>query len=367
MLRPSLVVALLVLSVGPLGAGRWTPDGQQTPFAPPAITEGTFVLKSHTFRSGESLDNVKLHYRTLGAPKKDAQGIVRNAVLVMHGTGGAGSQFVGRNFAGELFGPGQLLDATKYFIVLPDGIGHGQSSKPSDGLHAKFPHYGYLDMVDLHHELLVNGLGVNHLRLVMGTSMGGMQTWVWGEQFPDFMDALMPLASVPTEISGRNRVWRRLIIDAIRNDPGWENGEYKTQPKSLRTVEQMIWLVGSNPALRYKAAPTLADADRVMEQAIANSLRNADANDILYQYESSKDYDPWPGLEKIKAPLIAVNTADDIVNPPEIGTLEEGIKHVKNGRAVMIPFSEKTAGHGTHTLAAVWKNYLEELLKASEK
>lgn len=333
----------------------------------PAVTEGTFVLPSHTFRSGEKLDNVKLHYRTLGAPRKDAQGIVRNAVLVMHGTGGSGSQFTGRGFAGELFGPGQLLDAAKYFIVLPDGIGHGQSSKPSDGLRAKFPHYGYLDMVDLQHALLVDGLGVNHARLVMGTSMGGMQSWVWGEQFPDFMDALMPLASVPTQISGRNRVWRRLIIDAIRNDPGWENGEYTTQPKSLRTVQQMIWLVGSNPAKRYEAAPTLADADRVMEAAIAGSLRTADANDILYQYESSRDYDPAPGLEKITAVLLAVNSADDIVNPPEIGTFETLTKRVKNGRAVMIPFSEKTAGHGTHTLAAVWKNYLQELLLASER
>jgi homoserine O-acetyltransferase len=341
---------------------------QQAPVpAAPAVTEGTFVLPSHTFRSGESLANVKLHYRTLGAPRKDAQGVVRNAVLIMHGTGGSGAQFTGRGFSGELFGPGQLLDATKYFIVLPDGIGHGQSSKPSDGLRAKFPRYGYLDMVDLQHKLLTAGLGVNHARLVMGTSMGGMQTWIWGQQFPDFMDALMPLASVPTQISGRNRVWRRLIIDAIRNDPGWENGDYKTQPKSLRTVQQMIWLVGSNPARRYEAAPTLADADRVMEQAIANSLRTADANDILYQYESSRDYDPAPGLEKIKAVLLAVNTADDIVNPPEIGTFELLTKRVKHGRAVMLPFSDKTAGHGTHTLAAVWKHLLEELLKASER
>ena len=368
MLRPSLVAGFLILGLSTLNAGGRAPNVQQPPApAGPVVTEGTYVVKRHTFRSGEVLADVKLHYRTLGAPKKDAQGIVRNAVLVMHGTGGAGSQFTGRGFAGELFGPGQLLDATKYFIVLPDGIGHGQSSKPSDGLHAKFPHYGYLDMVDLQHALLVDGLGVNHARLVMGTSMGGMQTWVWGEQFPDFMDALMPLASVPTQISGRNRVWRRLIIDAIRNDPGWENGDYRTQPKSLRTAEQMIWLVGSNPALRYKAAPTLAEADRVMEQALAGSLRSADANDVLYQYESSADYDPWPGLEKIKAVLYAVNSADDIVNPPEIGTFEEGVKHVKNGRAIMIPFSDKTAGHGTHTLAAVWKNYLDELLKASAK
>jgi len=338
----------------------------ETPGRPPP-TPGEWLARDFRFKSGAVLPELRLCYTTLGSPERDDAGVVRNAVLILHGTGGAGQAFLRDQFAGVLFGPGQLLDAERYFIILPDDIGHGGSSKPSDGLRAKFPRYGYRDMIEAEYRLVTEGLGVNHLRLVMGTSMGGMHTWLWGEQYPDFMDALMPLASVPTQISGRNRVWRRLIIDAIRNDPGWENGEYKTQPRSLRTVEQMIWLVGSNPALRYKAAPTLADADRVMEQAIASTLRTADANDILYQYESSRDYDPWPGLEKIKAPLLAVNSADDIVNPPEIGTLEEGIKHVKNGRAIMIPFSDKTAGHGTHTLAAVWKNYLEELLKASER
>jgi len=340
----------------------------QTPQTPaPPVTEGNFIVRSHTFRSGESLADVRLHYRTLGNPKKNASGVVTNAVLVMHGTGGTGAQFITRSFSGELFGPGQPLDATQYFIVLPDGIGHGGSSKPSDGLHARFPHYGYLDMVDLQHTLLVDGLGVNHARLVMGTSMGGMQTWLWGEQFPTFMDALMPLASVPGQISGRNRVWRRLIIDAIRNDPTWMGGEYKTQPASLRTVEQMIWLVGGNPAKRYQAAPTLADADRVMEAALVNSLRNADANDILYQYESSRDYDPAPGLEKIVAPLIAVNTADDIVNPPDIPVLEKEIARVKRGRAIVMPESDKTNGHGTHTLAAVWMEHLLQLLKDSQR
>ena len=281
----------------------------QTPVTPP-VTEGDFIVKNHTFRSGESLPEVKLHYRTLGQIRKDARGQVVNAVLVMHGTGGTGAQFLSRSFAGELFGPGQLLDATKYFIVLPDGVGHGGSSKPSLGLHAKFPHYGYLDMVDLQHRLLVDGLGVNHLRLVMGTSMGGMQSWLWGEQYPEIMDALMPLASVPGQISGRNRVWRRLIIDAIRNDPTWMNGDYTTQPVSLRTAQQMIWLVGSNPYRRWQSAQTLADADRAMEQAIAGAVRGSDANDVLYQYEASRDYDPGPGLEKIIAPLVAVNTTE---------------------------------------------------------
>lgn len=338
----------------------------QTPAAP-AVTEGDFIIRDYTFRSGESLPELRLHYRTLGTPKKDARGVVTNAVLVMHGTGGTGAQFITRSFSGELFGPGQNLDATKFFIVLPDGVGHGGSSKPSDGLHARFPHYGYLDMVDLQHKLLVEKLGVNHARLVMGTSMGGMQTWLWGEQYPDFMDALMPLASVPGQISGRNRVWRRLIIDAIRSDPKWNGGEYSLQPPSLRTVEQMIWLVGGNPAKRYQAAPTLADADRVMEAALVTSMRNADVNDILYQYEASRDYDPAPGLEKIVAPLLAVNTADDLVNPPDIGVLEKEIVRVKRGRAVTIPESDKTNGHGTHTLATVWMDYLVQLLKESAK
>lgn len=338
----------------------------QTPATPP-VTEGDFVVRNHTFRSGESLPEVRLHYRTLGQIRKDARGQVTNAVLVMHGTGGTGAQFLARSFAGELFGPGQLLDATKYFIVLPDGVGHGGSSKPSNGLRAKFPHYGYLDMVDLQHRLLVDGLGVNHLRLVMGTSMGGMQSWLWGEQYPQFMDALMPLASVPGQISGRNRVWRRLIIDAIRNDPTWMNGDYTTQPVSLRTAQQMIWLVGSNPYRRWQSAQTLAEADRAMEQAIATAVRGSDANDVLYQYESSRDYDPGPGLEKIIAPLVAVNTTDDIVNPPDIPVLEREITRVKRGRMMMIPESDKTNGHGTHTLAAVWKDELARLLKESEK
>lgn len=333
----------------------------------PQVTEGDFVVHNYKFRSGETLPDVKLHYRTLGLAQKNSNGQVTNAVLVMHGTGGTGAQFISPNFSGQLFGSGQLLDAAKYFIILPDGVGHGGSSKPSDGLHAKFPHYGYLDMVELQHRLIVDGLHVNHLRLVMGTSMGGMQTWLWGEQYPDFMDALMPLASVPTQIAGRNRVWRRVIIDAIRNDPQWMGGEYKTQPQSLRTAEQMLWLVGSNPVRRYSEAPTLADADKVIDAYVANGMRTADANDVLYQFESSSDYDPNPGLEKIIAPLVAVNSADDIVNPPEIGTLEKNITRVKKGRAVMIPLSDKTAGHGTHTLAAVWKNELERLLKESAK
>jgi len=334
-------------------------------YAPPV--EGDFVTRNFRFTSGESLPELRLHYRTFGKPRTDAHGVVRNAVLVLHGTGGNGGSLVRAEFAGELFGPGQLLDATRYFIVLPDGIGHGKSTKPSDGLHARFPHYGYDDMVRAEYLLLTEGLKVNHARLIMGTSMGGMHTWLWGEQHPKFMDALMPLASVPTQISGRNRVWRRLIIDAIRNDPAWQGGEYRTQPPSLRTAIEMIWLVGSNPPLRQDEAPTLAKADEVIDAYVAHNMQLDDANDLLYQVAASHDYDPGPKLEKIEAPLLAVNSADDLVNPPELGILEQEIKRVPRGRAIVIPYGAATHGHGSHTYAVLWKQYLAELLRSPER
>ena len=337
------------------------PAAQQGPPLPQA-TEADYVIKDFKFNSGETLPELRIHYRTLGTPRKNAQGIVTNAVLVMHGTGGTGGQFTGRGFGGELFLPGQPLDITKFYIVMPDDIGHGKSSKPSDGLRAKFPKYGYQDMLTAEHALLTQGLGVNHLRLVMGTSMGGMHTWLWGERWPDFMDALMPLASVPGQISGRNRVWRRVVIDAIRNDPEWQGGNYTKQPQSARTAAEMLWLVSSNPIIRQRRSPTLKQTDEEIDAYVANWLRTGDANDQLYALEASFDYDPGPNLEKITAPLYAVNSADDLVNPPEIGLLEKEIKRVPRGRAIMIPLSDKTAGHGTHTLAALWKNYLVELL-----
>ena len=340
------------------------PAGQ--PALPP-VAEGDYVIRNFTFNSGETLPELRMHYRTLGAPKKNAQGVVTNAVLIMHGTGGTGGQFTGRGFAGELFLPGQPLDVTQYYIILPDDIGHGQSSKPSDGLRAKFPRYGYQDMLTAEHALLTDGLGVNHLRLVTGTSMGGMHTWLWGERWPDFMDALMPLASVPGQISGRNRVWRRVAIDAIRNDPEWQGGNYTKQPQSARTAAQMLWLVSSNPIIRERATPTLAATDKAIDAYVANWLRTGDANDQLYALESSFDYDPGPGLEKITAPLLAINSADDLVNPPEIGLLEKEIVRVKKGRAIVIPLSDETVGHGTHTKASVWKNYLVELLRQTAK
>jgi homoserine O-acetyltransferase len=330
----------------------------------PAPTEGDFVLRDFRFASGETLPELRLHYRTLGTPRKDAQGVVRNAVLIGHGTGGSGAQFLRPEFAGELFGAGQLLDATKYFIVLPDAIGHGTSSKPSDGLRARFPRYGYVDMVEASHRLLAEGLGVGHLRLVMGTSMGGMHTWLWGERHPDFMDALMPLASLPTQISGRNRVWRRIVIDAIRNDPAWAGGAYASQPPSLRTAAALIYFMGSNPALRQEQMPTLAKADEVLDQALAATT--ADANDVLYQVGASWDYDPGPALAQIRAPLLAVNSADDLINPPELGILEREIARVPLGEAVTIPFGPATRGHGSHTVATLWKAHLAKLLERSE-
>jgi homoserine O-acetyltransferase len=333
----------------------------------PAPAEADYTIRNPKFTLGESLPELRIHYRTLGKPEKDAQGKTRNAVLIMHGTTGSGGQFIRPEFAGELFGKDQPLDATKFFIILPDAIGHGKSSKPSDGMHTKFPRYGYIDMVEAQYRLLTDGLGVNHARLVMGTSMGGMHTWLWGEAHPDFMDALMPLASLPTQISGRNRAWRRVIIDAIRNDPAWTDGEYKTQPPSLRTAAEMFWFMSSNPMLRQKEAPALAKADEVLDKFVADYMKTSDANDVLYALEASHDYDPGPNLEKIRAPLLAINSADDLINPPELGILEREIKRVRHGRAIVIPFSDKTRGHGSHTIAALWKDQLAKLLKETEK
>jgi len=355
-MRPIFAAAFLCLAT--LSATR------AADYPPP--TEGDYTIHSFKFASGESLPELRIHYRTLG--KRDyVQGKLTNAVLVMHGTTGSGAQFVRPEFAGELFGKDQPLDATKFFIVLPDGIGHGKSSKPSDGMHAKFPRYGYIDMVEAQYRLLTEGLGANHARLVMGTSMGGMHTWLWGEAHPDFMDALMPLASLPTQISGRNRAWRRVIIDAIRNDPAWNGGEYKSQPSSLRTAAEMLWLMSSNPVLRQKEAPTLAKTDEVLNKFVDDHVKTDDANDVLYALEASHDYDPGPNLEKIRAPLLAINSADDLINPPELGILEREIKRVPHGRATVLPLSDKTRGHGSHTIAALWKDELSILLKESAK
>ena len=334
----------------------------------PAPVEGDYLIRDFRFKSGETLPELKLHYTTLGTPVRDANGMVRNAVLIMHGTGGAGNQFLTEQFAGVLFGAGQLLDATKYFIVLPDGIGHGKSSKPSDGLHARFPRYTYDDMVAAHYKLLTEKLGVNHLRLVMGTSMGGMQTWVWGETYPDFMDALMPLASLPVEIAGRNRMMRRMIMNAIENDPNWQGGDYKEEPRAaLNSAINILLLMGSSPLQWQKQAPTRDAADKFYEDRMKAQLARTDANDMLYQFNASREYNPSPKLETIKAPLLAINSADDLINPPELGIMEREIKRVSRGRYVLIPISDETRGHGTHSLPKIWQQYLKELLDESGK
>jgi homoserine O-acetyltransferase/O-succinyltransferase len=327
---------------------------------------GDFVIKNFRFDSGEVLPELRLHYRSFGKPVRDANGKTRNAVLIMHGTGGTGAQFESPAFAGELFVAGGLLDANRYFLIIPDAIGFGQSSKPSNGLRARFPHYGYNDIVTAQYRLLTEGLRVNHLRLVMGTSMGAMHTWMWGERYPDFMDALMPLGSLPVQISGRNRIWRRVIIDAIRNDPEWNGGNYTTQPQSLRTAQLMLFLVGGNPIIRQQMMPTMEESDEVLDAVIASGIRASDANDVLYGFEASRDYDPGPQLEKISAPLFAINTGDDFIDPPELGILEREIKRVPKGRAIVIPYSPQTRGHGSHTYAALWRHHLAELLKISD-
>ena len=355
-------LAVLVLAVVFSGADL-VPASQAAEF--PKGDPGDFVIRDFRFQSGESLPELKIHYRTLGVPKRNPAGVVTNAVIVLHGTTGSGGQFVRQEYSGVLFGEGQLLDAAQFFIVLPDGIGHGDSSKPSDGLHAKFPHYGYRDMVEAQYRLLVDGLKVNHLRLVIGTSMGGMHTWLWTEFHPDFMDAAMPLASLPGPISGRNRVWRRMIIDSIRNDPGWLDGEYKSQPHGLKVAAEVLYFMGNNPLQRWKAAPTLTEADAQLDKSVEDSYKRMDANDVLYALRASEDYNPAPDLEKIQAPLVAINFADDLINPPELGILEKEIKRVKNGKAIVYPMDERTRGHGTHTLPAIWKSDLEALLKAS--
>jgi homoserine O-acetyltransferase/O-succinyltransferase len=345
-----------------------TPASARPQTTAPATTEGDFVVHNFKFHSGETLPDVRLHFTTLGKPARDAQGRATNAVLILHGTGGSGHQFLAPYFAGELFGPGQLLDVTRYFIVLPDGVGHGQSSKPSDGLHAHFPQYDYDDMVALHYKLLNEGLGVNHLRLIFGTSMGCMHSFVWGETYPDFMDALMPMACLPVQIAGRNRVWRKMVMDGIRNDPEWKGGDYSTEPpQGLRIALDFLLIAGSAPLPMQKSMPTRDDADKYLDKYFHDRTSGLDANDFLYQVNASRNYDPSPQLEKIKAPVMWINSGDDFINPPELGIAEREVKRLKNGHFILLPASERTFGHGTHTHAALWKEHLVELFRESAR
>jgi homoserine O-acetyltransferase len=309
-----------------------------------AVREGDFAIQDFQFNSGESLRELKLHYRTLGKPLRDAQGRVTNGVLILHGTGGSGEQFLAPQFKDKLFGPGQVLDTSKYYIILPDDIGHGHSSKPSDGLRAHFPHYGYGDMVTAEYRLVTDGLKIGQLRLLMGTSMGCMHSWLWAERYPEFSTAVMPLACLARPIAGRNRMWRKMLIDAIRNDPTWQGGEYKGQPAGLTTANDLLILAGSSPLQMQKRAPTPDAADEYVARQVEQRGKTTDANDLLYAIESSRDYDPSKDLAKITAPVLWINSADDFVNPPELAIAENDVKRVKNGRFVLLPITDATEG-----------------------
>jgi homoserine O-acetyltransferase len=359
-----VIVACVAASSQPPPRPPGPPKISQGATPPLASGEGDYHARDFRFGTGDTLASLTLHYRTLGTPRRDAAGVVRNAVLILHGTGGAGGSFLGQTFGGQLFGSGQLLDATKYFIVLPDGIGHGKSSKPSDGLHARFPKYTYDDMVRSQHLLLTDGLKVDHLRLVLGTSMGAMHCWVWGETYPGFVDGLVPLASAPTAIAGRNRVMRTMIMDSITHDPAWNHGEYTEQPRQgLVGALNLLMMMTSSPLQWHRLGPTRDRADAWYEDQIKSRFAATDANDMLYQYNASRDYDPSADLEKITAAVLAINSADDVVNPPELGLMEKLMPRVKRGRYILIPTSDETRGHGTHSLPAIWGKYLEEFMK----
>ena len=356
-----------LLALGCMGASTMS-LAQQPLSARSSPSEADYIAHDFHFKSGETLAELRLHYLTFGKPARDASGKVSNAVLILHGTGGSGRQFLAPQFADVLFGPGQLLDATRYFLILPDNIGHGKSSKPSDGLRAHFPQYDYDDMVAAQHELLEKGLGVNHLRLILGTSMGCMHSWVWGEAYPDFMDALMPLACLPVQIAGRNRLWRKMVIDGIRHDPDWKNGDYKTEPRAALEIAADFLLIAGSAALPLqKNLPKRDAADKYLDDSMKRITATLDADDMLYAVSASRNYDPSPRLETIQAPVMYVNSADDFINPPELGIAEREIKRLNRGKFVLIPASEQTHGHGTHTWAAIWEQYLKELLDESGK
>ena len=321
--------------------------------------EDNFIVRDFRFQTGETLPELRQHYVTLGMPKRDSADRVTNAVLLLHGTNGSGKGVLDN--LGELFGSGQPLDSAKYYLIIPDGIGCGSSSKPSDGLRAKFPRYGYNDMVEAQKLLVSEGLGVNHLRLVLGLSMGAMHTWIWVEKFPDMMDALMPLVSMPGPISGHNLFYRRVITESIRNDPDYNGGDYVKQPSHwIYTIPAQRIMTGSR-VRTYEAAPTRAKAIELFDK-IVDDARRLDANDYLYGFEASWDYDPEPDLGKIKARLLSVNFADDMVNALELGLVERAVAKIPNARSVIVPASDKSHGHFGSRYPELWKHYLVELL-----
>lgn len=334
--------------------------------APPPLEPHDFTIRDFRFHSGETLPAVKLHYYTLGQPRKDAAGHVVNAVLILHGTGGSGRQFAAPQFADVLFAPGGLLDPAKYFLIMPDDIGHGASAKPSDGLKMHFPRYDYADMVEAEHAIVAQALGVQQLRLVMGTSMGCMHSFMYAEMYPDGARAVMPLACQALALGGRNRLWRKMAVDAIEADPAWNGGDYASQPMlGLRGAENLLILAGASPWPMQIAMPRGEQVDAWYAEQLPQRLKGLDANDLIYQLEASRTYDPSKDLEKIKAPLTWVNSGDDFINPPELGLAQVEVKRIRAGRFVLIPAGPDTHGHGTHTWAAFWKNDLADLFKRS--
>ena len=361
--RKPLLLAALIIWVGAVSPAA---AAAAAAAIPGTAHEGDFLLHNFRFASGEVLAELRLHYTTLGTPRRDARGRITNAVMILHGTSGDGHQFFRPQFADVLFTAGGLLDTARYYIILPDNIGHGRSSKPSDGAHARFPHYAYADMVEAQYQLVTQALGIERLRLILGTSMGCMHAFMWGELHADRVDALMPLACLPVQIAGRNRMWRSLIIDAITGDPAWRGGDYQIEPaEGLRGAAAIFMLVGTAPAQLQRQYPTRDAADRHTTEALAGVLDGLDANDLLYQVSASRDYDPKARLGDIRAPLMWVNSADDFINPPELGIAEREVGKIAHGKFVLLPVGENTHGHGTHTWAAAWQEQLRELLAAS--
>ena len=358
-LSAALAVVAALAALAPHAAATPRPT-------PPAADTGSFVITNQRFAAGEFAPQIRMHYISFGTPRRDAAGVVRNAVLILHGTGGSGRQFLAPVFAGQMFGPGQPFDTATHYVILPDNIGHGRSSKPSDGLRSRFPHYAYADMVDAQYRLLTEGLGVNHLLLVLGTSMGCMHAWLWGEHHADFIDGLVPLACLPTQIAGRNRMWRRMLLDAIRTDPAWNHGDYARQPPGLRAAVELLFVVGSSARQLQRLAATRDSADAYVSHWVDARLAEVDANDLLYQVDASRDYDPSAELEHVTAPVLAINSADDFINPPELGLMEGLIGRVKRRRYILLPISDLSRGHGTHTVAAAWIEYVAPFIASLE-
>ena len=369
-------VLFAVASTLLLGVAAWSQTGSAAsaggssaaPAQPSAwpTADGVTVLENFRFGTGETLPELKLHYLTLGTPHRNAAGHVDNAVLLLHGTGGNAHSLLNPLFSNVLFGPGQPLDITKYFLILPDDIGHGESSKPSDGLHAHFPAYDYDDMVRSQ-RMMLDDMKIDHLRLILGTSMGCMQTFVWGETYPGFADALAPFACLPVQIAGRNRMMRYMQIEAIKQDPAWMGGEYKTEPvEGLRNANELVMIMGSSPLQMQKQAPTRVLAEKYADDYLKRTVAATDANDLIFYMNASRNYDPSPRLGQITAPVLWINSADDYINPPELGIAEKMVKRMPNARFILLPISDATRGHGTHTVAAVWKDYLIEFMQATE-